>query len=127
MPTIVLEPADGTGGRQDRAARQSTVSVVAIEAHRSGKGKTVRAGMLAAAKRRHAYLARRAEGWTYEEIAEEMEVAPSTVRRVINNYLDRLAAEDRENAPRAIHLELTRLDQLERGLWPRARAGQLSA
>ena len=79
---------------------------------------------LAAARRTRA-IELRTQGWTYEQIADELGYANrGTVYTIVSKALAAQEADGVENL-RAIEIE--RLDRLQKSLWPLAEAGDVAA
>ena len=79
---------------------------------------------LAAARRTRA-VQLRAQGWTYEAIAQQLGYASrATVYAIVRKALDTHEAEE---FARHRSLERARLDRLQASLWSRAMAGDVSA
>src|SRR5688500_3921734 len=79
---------------------------------------------LATARRARA-VELRAQGWTYQDIAQELGYANrGTVFRIVGNAL---ASQERLAVDELRSLEVERLDALQVGIWQRAMEGDVDA
>lgn len=80
-----------------------------------------------AVERRRDALALRRSGATYQQIGERLGVAVSTAHTAVQNALAGVADESDGAARELRALELERLDELQRSVWPEATRGGLAA
>ena len=79
---------------------------------------------LAAARRTRA-VELRTQGWTYEQIADELGYANrGTVYAIVRKAL---AAQEADGAEQLRATEIERLNRLQKSLWPLAEAGDVAA
>ena len=98
-------------------------------------GQKVRADALQVVERRNRVIRLRRAGATYEQISmalardpdDPMTITANGAYRVIANYLKRCRTEDAESLEEIRQLENERLDEMQSGVWSKARAGDVKA
>jgi hypothetical protein len=80
-----------------------------------------------AARRRTKILELREQGYTHKEIAKKMGFSEGRSIVLVTQELDRLNALRTETADRVRRLELNRLDKMLKGIWRKARQGDLKS
>lgn len=67
----------------------------------------------------------RRKGWSYPEIADELNVSLSTAYRYVNNELERLANERKIEGEKVLEMELDRVDRLTKAIMDKCEDGSL--
>jgi transposase-like protein len=92
----------------------------------AAKNETSKKRLIAAERQREALDLRR-QGYSYSMIAERIGVSAQTCFRYVRDGIDSIIKETKEEAEEIRTLELERLDELLRALWPGATDGEPQA
>ena len=80
-----------------------------------------------AAERRRRAMELRLTGASYAEIGDELGISRQAATRHVYKACEKLEAETAKKAEKYLKLELLRLDELLRAVWPQAEAGDVKA
>lgn len=72
-------------------------------------------------------VALKIQGWSYSEIADHLKIDEAAIRKSIFAAMSNYTQDIEENKEIYRNMELTRLDQLQTGIWHMALAGNLDA
>lgn len=108
---------EGTGDRAD---------------HRKRMGVESRSGPIKRVRRNRMIVELRSAGLTFAEIAEQITaqgypLSGNAAEKVVRKEMEKLADENREDVSKLRALDLYRIDQALKVLWPKVREGNLKA